>query len=262
VADIEAIKSRIRKLMAYANDGAASEGEIENAMRHAAALLDKHHLSESDIPTEEDERELTMGRAAATSQSTKFSTWEAMLSSAITNLFGCVGHYISYETAPQRINGIAVMDGGAVKKGRRLYYYGPETEAREAAALFEEWARSIATMGVARWGGCFRGDGAMYCYGFAKALQQKSLEINDDRKLIAAKALPGTGGKAIVLADRYTALQKQAKDWLADTLHITLSKGSRGSGYGSGSHDAFKEGSEHGRAAQFSRPSVRKQLPQ
>lgn len=261
MTDIEAIKARVRKLMAYANDGAASDGEIENAMRHAAALLDKHHLSESDIPSEEDERDLTMGRAAATSQSSKFSTWEGVLSSAIKNLFGCVGCYIDHETAPIRVNGIAVMDGGKVRKGRRVYYYGPETEAKEAASLFEEWSRSIATMGVARWGGCFRGDGAMYCYGFATALYNKSLAINNDRKQIAAKPLPGTGGKAIVLADRYTALQKQGKQWLADEMKIKLSKRGGGGGYGAGSNEAFGEGKSHGEAAQFGRNTSRRQLP-
>lgn len=42
--DIEAVKSRVRKLMALANDGQASDGEISNAMRMAAALIDQHRL--------------------------------------------------------------------------------------------------------------------------------------------------------------------------------------------------------------------------
>ena len=170
MSDIETIKARIRKLMAVAGDGVATDGEIDNAMRLAAKLLDQHHLASDDIDEQADADDLTMGRSFATSQAKRFSTWESSLSQAVTNLFGCVKCYISHDVAPVRVNGIAQQtSGGNVKLGWKIAFYGPASEAADAASLFEEWARSIATMGVARWGGCFRGDGAMYCMGFATA---------------------------------------------------------------------------------------------
>jgi hypothetical protein len=42
--DIERVKGRIRKLLATAADDAATEGEIDNAVRFARQMLAAHHL--------------------------------------------------------------------------------------------------------------------------------------------------------------------------------------------------------------------------
>lgn len=150
MSDIETIKNRVRKLMAVAGDGVATDAEIDTAMRLAAKLLDAHHLDMADVGTVQDDQDLTMGRVAATTTASWLSTWESTLAWAIAELFGCVKHYLSaQETCPIRVNGVAQVDRkGQVKLGRRIYFYGPALEAKEAAELFEEWARSIASMGV------------------------------------------------------------------------------------------------------------------
>jgi hypothetical protein len=46
---VQSVIRRIRKLMSYANDPAASPGEIENAMGHARRLMDQFHLDEAEV---------------------------------------------------------------------------------------------------------------------------------------------------------------------------------------------------------------------
>lgn len=263
--DSDRIRERVKKLLAVASCGSASDAEIENAMRHAAALIDKHHID----PSEAENRESSeMGRSFGTSQSTKFSTWESALMSAVCKLFGCVQAYIESTTQPVREHGIAKLDSrGNVVLGRKVCFYGPALEANEATELFQEWSRSIATMGVARWGGCFRGDGAMYCYGFASAIYKKATEVNVQRMKIAAKpvallgvAAPTDQTTAITLHGRYEMLKDQGTAWLKDECGVKVGKGSSRSGYSAGSRDAYNEGREHGSKAEFSRTAKRKLL--
>ena len=233
MSDIDTIKNRVRKLMAVAGDGVATDGEIENAMRLAAKLIDQHHLNADELQPAEPEAEIRMGRAFGISQARWFTTWESVLARAIERLFGCVKVYIDRETQPIRVNGIALMRGGKVVWGRKVCYYGPVVESTEAAELFTEWSRAIATMGVARWGGCFSGNGAQYCYGFAVALREKAERIDQERRLIQARPIPqltGTTCTAITLANRYELLREAGSDWLRNECGIKLSTGSPGPG--------------------------------
>lgn len=263
--DAAVIRERVKKLMAYAGDGSASEGEIDTAMRLAAKLIDLHHLDPDDLEDDIPEAKAEFGKAEATTCNTKLSTWESTLSAAVKQLFGCVSCYISHNLRPIRRNGITQTDReGRVKRGRTMVFYGPADDAREAAELFKSWSLSIATMGVARWGGCFKGDGAMYCMGFAEALWRKASEINVERLGIQARParlLPnGSKSTAITLADRYTKIVEQSKDWLQETHGVKLSGRGGGGGYRAGSEDAFNEGHQHGKAANFARAEKRKLL--
>lgn len=49
---VAAAIARIRKLMRYASDPNASEGEIENAMGHARRLMDEFHLDQAAVAEE------------------------------------------------------------------------------------------------------------------------------------------------------------------------------------------------------------------
>lgn len=267
MGNIDGIKDTVRKLMSLATDNKAGEAEIETALRMAAKLMDRHHLTNDDIGSREeadaDAADLTMGRVAATTQTTRFSTWESTLGGAILDLIGCINWYISHETAPVRVNGVAVIEGDEVKRGKRIYFYGPAKESAEAAELFEEWSRVIATMGVARWGGCFRGDGAMYCNGFADAVARIARKINRERQLTAARPLPQLAGEtstAITLSGRFDLLKKEAEVYLEKDHGIKLHTRSASSGYSAGSQDAYNEGKSHGEKSGFARKSGRKML--
>lgn len=45
----EKIINRVKKMMALANDSAASDGERENALRMSYALMAKHNLDMTDV---------------------------------------------------------------------------------------------------------------------------------------------------------------------------------------------------------------------
>ena len=60
---IDKAKDTIRKLLDLAADDAAAENEIENAIRFARKLMDKHNLSEDDLP-QADERIIDMEKEA------------------------------------------------------------------------------------------------------------------------------------------------------------------------------------------------------
>eukprot|EP00697_Spironema_sp_BW2_P005076 gnl/Spiro4/16852_TR9073_c0_g1_i1.p2 gnl/Spiro4/16852_TR9073_c0_g1~~gnl/Spiro4/16852_TR9073_c0_g1_i1.p2 ORF type:complete len:264 (-),score=24.00 gnl/Spiro4/16852_TR9073_c0_g1_i1:2671-3462(-) len=260
--DQQTIKDRVRKLMAVAGDGVATDGEIENAMRLATKLIDEHHLQPEDYSQPQQPDDLTMGRSFGTSQSERMSTWERTLASAIAKMFGCIKCYVDHQTQPIRVNGVAQTDATGVRMGRKICFYGPLVESAEAADLFSEWSRSIASMGVIRWGGCFRGDGAMYCQGFAQAILDKARKIDTARQLVQAKPIPqfsGDGSTAITLAGRYGLLRDAAEKYLRDECKVKLST-TRSSGYRSGDRGAYSEGHAHGSQADFGRASKRKMI--
>lgn len=269
MSNIDTIKERVRKLMAVANDGNAPEAEIDSAMRLAAKLLDQHHIDASEIGQEGKDEDLKMGRTFATSQASKFSTWEGVLGHAICKLFGCVQHYLSNDKAPIRANGFIQVDkDGSPKYGKKLCFYGPAVESAEAASLFQEWSASIATMGVARWGGCFRGDGGAYCYGFATALRNKAYQIDKDRQQIQARPVvllagtveSGNQSTAITLSGRYEILRDMGKTYLKTEHNVDLHNRGGGSGYANTGGDAYREGRQHGTSAHFGRSAKRKML--
>lgn len=262
MSDIETIKSRVRKLMAVANDGVATDAEIDTAMRLAAKLIDQHHIDATELGSKQDAEDLTMGEAGATTRTGKLTTWESTLANAIVKLFGSVQHYISHERAPVRDNGVVQMRDGGPVFGRRMFFYGPVVEAREAAELFEEWSRAIATMGVARWGGAFRGEGAHYCYGFASALYEKALQVDGERARIEARPIPqlqGSQTTAITLSSRYELLRDAGSEWIEKERGLKLRSSSR-SGYSNLNGQAYGEGRAHGSRAGFGRATQRRRL--
>lgn len=287
-AELERIKDQIRKLMAVANDGAASDGEITNYMNAAAKLIDKHHLKAEDFEkkdeapdADESKMELHLGKTG----SPKFHRWNTILANAVEQLFGCVKHYLDGDSEPMRIDGVVQFYTGKYagqrKEIKRFAFYGPAQEAAEAAELYTMWDRAIATMAVMRWGGAYRGSGEKYAEGFAAALLVKAMQINKARQLVEAKPLAlltheVAAGKdtalaiaeskttSITLSERYEKLQERAAEWLENDQGIKLGKGAARQGAQSGDNTAFREGHEHGSKAEFTRTGragQQKQLP-
>lgn len=267
MSDMEAIKNRVRKLMALANDGQASDGEIENAMRMAGDLIDKHHLDLEELTEEQRKRgEQDMGTGEGLTESSKFHQWETTLAWAICDLFGSVQFYMSGEKVPLRKNGIVQTYSGKyagqVKMRRKIVFYGPVEEASEAGELYTEWCQLIATMGVVRWGGAYRGDGEAYCQGFAGKLREIAREMNQKRLGVAAVApiaLLGEGVPSgeITLFKRNEIIRKRGSEWLEKDQGIKLGKGQALGGSGSAGGTAYREGREHATQAGFGRSGGR-----
>jgi len=82
MVDTSKVLEKVRKMMALANDAGASEGERDNAMRMAFALLTKHNLDESDL-------DVTENRQRADFITSQGSPWARIIASSIAKLYFC-----------------------------------------------------------------------------------------------------------------------------------------------------------------------------
>ena len=93
--DLEKIKDDIRCMLNLAADDAAAEGEIENALRFAKRLMDRHNLSEDDLDADPEIalEEAEFARQRVNGDSSKLATWEKMLAAHICNVIGGIDYY-------------------------------------------------------------------------------------------------------------------------------------------------------------------------
>ncbi len=248
--DQDRIKRRIRGLLNLASDDAAANGEIDNAMRMAAQLMEEHHLSEADVAVEAErkggavDQVPDMGTADCAAQGGNLSTWESVLSSAVGSLVGSVK---SYRTRAE----VKVGTFGRPREKIVIRYYGPAEDAALAAELLAEWSAVIAGLAFGKYGGCFKGDGAQYAYGFACALHTKAREADKARHRVitdSTRALVHVGAPS--LGALLEVRKHQAAAWL-DSTGVKLARGSRSGGYRAGSHDARSAGRADGARADF-----------
>ncbi len=255
--DNEKIKDKVRKLLNLANDSGAFDGEIENAMRFARRLMLQHNITEEELGSPRDPHEVAAeteyAQADAFSLGSNISNWECLLMSAISKLVGTVGAYKTSETRTKITTyGTIIFDtNGKSQEGKRVVFYGPAEDARDASELFAEWVHVIATMARLKYGGCFRGDGRSYAEGFAQALLLSVQNIQKEEvKEIAAEST----GRALVLRNAFGLIEaKKARgaEWLRQELGIKLRKTS---GHGNRNNpSAFGAGMSDGKKSSFTR---------
>ena len=249
------IKRRIRGLLNLAAGDGAAEGEIDNAMRMAAELMQEHHITQADVEAEAAAAQacgapaakVEMGQADGVCGTSKLSTWESVLSTAVEILVGSVK---CYRTHAQVKTGSVF---GATESRSVLRFYGPAEDAQLAAGLFDEWRQVIGTMAVGLYKGCWKGDGAMYAYGFATTLCKRAREAAQARTQISTASTQAIVHVASgTLADVLRHKQQLASNWLRDEMKIKLCSGGRGGGYSSGSVSALAQGRADGSRAEFS----------
>lgn len=257
--DNDRIKRRIRAMLNLANDSAAADGEIDNAMRFAAQLMNEHHVSAEDLAAEAavngaPPADPDMGQADGLCGTARLATWESVLGAAIVRLVGSIK---CYQTSV-----LAKPSGGSVfssasESRKALRFYGPTEDATLAAELFDEWRQTIGAMAVGRYGGCYRGDGAMYAYGFACRLSERAGEAERERRTIPAgsNAIVLASGKS--LAEALAHKQALAAKWLAGQ-GVNLGSAGRRSGYSAGSLSAREAGRADAGRADFSATRRRK----
>lgn len=218
----EAIKSRIRKLLALANDSAAAEMEIEQALCHAQRLMDLHHVSEADLsPAEREER---MARITTFTGSNKRQAWEGWLINAVCDALGGIASYWSDASVVRSETGAAVLGkDGEVRQAVSVTFFGAEEDCILARSVYDETRLTIATMGRLRWGGVYKGEGRSYCEGYVLGLTAR---LQGERKA-RQEAAAGADQRAIVLRrnDIVKAKVVKANAWLKDELKVKLGKG-------------------------------------
>jgi len=258
-ADVERVKNRIRKLLNVAKNDAATEGEIDNALRFAKDMMDSHHLSEEDLVDEPEDQYKAAAAAKRdrvfVSAAGKFYTWEKWLSSFVAEFVGGVGVYLDRGKRIARDHrGVVILDDwGEPYRAVRYCFYGIAEDVHIAAELFHELRLTIKAMARLRWGSCYVKDGGVYCEGFVMGLCTKIERQKKRQRQIAQQS----GSTALVLVDRRNDLvafkKKKATDWLAKSVGIRLSKASADPyGGANGSSQAYCEGIEDGERADVS----------
>jgi hypothetical protein len=165
---IDKVKQTIADLLNLARNDAATQGEIDNAMRFARRLMDAHHLSEDDCKTQQNQPQAMSwecGEKPIYGYNTRFMLWEVRLAQFIEKFVGSVGIYRDNEIK------LVFREGeiqGAPKQA--LVYYGPLDDVQLAADLYDKWYHVIITMAKLRIGHVVRGLGRSYCEGFVAGM--------------------------------------------------------------------------------------------
>lgn len=259
------VVARIRKMLDI-KEGTATPGEIENAMALASKLMQDHQLLEADIQASENPPpDQPMGTADAASGGTNWATWESELVRAVSDLVGTVQYYLAH--------GVKTVEGAfnTERVGKGYRFYGPEEDCSIAAELFADLRHTIATLAIGKFGGVYKGDGAMYAMGFAQALKARAAKANQERDATVTNstrtmamrgvaALAGASKGALVHTPQAAAgslgmvvAQKRdlASKWLADVRGVKLSRTNGGGGYSAGSASALSQGQTDGARTAF-----------
>lgn len=255
--NLDKIKDKLRKLLNLSDSVSASKGEVDNAMNAATRLMSQHNLTRDDIDLSASDpvKNVTMGRHSSVSLGRNFSTWESMLLQFVAKFIGFTKSY-QHPSQPLKKNGIAVLDEqGKQRFGSMVYFYGSDESAEVCVDIYEELRDTIQAMGLLLHGGWFRGDGAMYCQGFANGLQSALARSKDGLKLCDDQTT------ALVLQDEKNqlAVEIKSKEWLKKVhgVKVTMvkTKGAR-----SGDRRAYREGQRDGANYNPSRPTPTRKL--
>ena len=231
MSQIDKVKDRIRKLLNLAENDAASEGEINNAINFAQRLMQEHHLTKDDVHAAAAAEEVAeMMKQAAYTTGAKASPWEAGLASFVAKMIGSVGVYTGGVETAKTTHGTTMFDAKGKPMSRSTYvFYGEAEEVRLATELYYDLSRTIAAMARMRYGGALRGDGRDYGLGFVSGLASQLAA--------AATAAKAESTESTALAVRCAAIVHQKKaaasTWLS-SQGINLSTGRRRFTGGSG----------------------------
>lgn len=233
MADLDKVKDRIRKLLNVAENDAASQGEIDNAVRAARNMMHAYNLEEDDC-TLAGETPTQMGTATAATNGVKVVLWQSKLASVVCDLIGGVSCY-------QNSGGSNRVVAGRHKRFGGFTFYGREDLAQLAAETYEELCTTVATMGKLKHGGWARQEGAVYCQGFVQGLYDQIVEA--DRLAQQTE----TGTSLVVRSNALIAQQRtEARRWLSTERGVRLHRTSKSGG--SGSASTFDQGRQDGRS--------------
>lgn len=185
----EKLIARIRKMLALANDAAATEAERDTALQMVYKLLAKHNLSMTDVAP---------ARAERRTQSTELfygRPWALTVCKAVAELFFCA-YFVSPSSEKNMVHHYFVgKESNAITALEMARYLvgSIRKEARRRQRELSEnmtWQRS-------------------FCLGAASRLWARVKELQKQE----SEATPGT---ALVLANLYERERSENKGWLAE----------------------------------------------
>jgi len=253
---VDNVKARIRKLLNLAENDAATEGEVANAVAFAQRLMAEHHLSEHEV-----RQDCQPNAHAVMADLEKLASWERTLGSFVAKLIGSVGVYLNGTVRVRTAAGTLLYDskGQPVERGS-VKFYGEAEEVRLACQLYTDLGLTIAAMARLQFGGVFRGEGRSYADGFVAGLYTK---------LSTAEKLAAGDNKALAL--RCTAIVQAKKQHAAAWLKgqgVKLGSASRSGGrehhrgaYEQGKQDGAAQGVSVTRRGKLATAGEQRQLP-
>lgn len=251
------IREKIKGLLNIAKDDAASEHEVETALRLATRLMEKNQLSEEDLVGDpvaqrnsvRDEKKVKQ----SSSVGTKIWTWETILSSAVQQVVPGVGVF-SCKSQEKTPSGLIVRDEkGEPKKVGQFVFFGSEEDVEIAIRVFSEVRLAVIALARLKYGSVFRGDGAAYAEGFCTGLyhklkSEKAAEL-DSAKIAASNNQPN----GLILIERRNDLIKakieSSRNWLASpaggSIRLTVESRSGSSGSSQARSAGVRDGSKY-----------------
>jgi hypothetical protein len=214
------IVSRIRKMMAIANDAAASEGERDNAMRMALKLLAKHNLSMKQI-----DASVAPEERGKTIMSDRNDPWARQVAGAIARLFFCKYYYVPYTAQTRCEHNFIGLESNTVTAMEITKYV--------LASIRAEAAKYVRETGI--------GTPRDFCKGATLRIHARCEALRKEAEQeSAAEATPGT---ALVLASVYQQ-EQAANDAFLEAMNVKL-KSSKDKQRAAGS-SGFWAGHEYG----------------
>jgi hypothetical protein len=251
--DIEKVKDTIRKMLNLAGDEAASQGEIDNAMRFAARLMEKHQLSEEDL-SKVDEKLVDIEKAAcdrATSYcmgATTLGHWHNTAANFVCAFVGGVKWYY-IRKAIHREGGIVQLSRSGIPKYKAVItFYGIAEDVEIAKQVFDELQVTVIAMAKLRFGAVYRGSGRSYCEGFMSGVYSKWREDQDRQLKLAQQPTTSSGTSLMVIDGRKALVSKKelrARHYAEEELGMVFGKGRSLHSHGV-DHSAYSEGRTDG----------------
>lgn len=216
------VLDRVRKMLALANDAAATEGERDNAMRMAYATLAKHNLDMADVGSNQTQevREEQMSRMSA-------YPWARAIAHSVAGLFFCSYYY--------------ARAGGA---SAHHYFVGRQSNAITANEMAQYIISSVFKELRQRFPSQTAPQARAFATGVADALRVRCYRLRKEAEQASQVAQAGTG-RELVLASLYDQEQKANQAWMDANVGELVTQKDR-SHAASGS--AYNAGISHGKS--------------
>ena len=212
---MEKILDKVKKLLALANNSAATDGERDNALRMAHGLLAKHNLSMEDAQ----EHEAMEGREKQYIE-TFHMTWAKHVCNNIAKLFFC-SYYVG-----QKLN---------ATKGKH-YFVGKQSNAITATLISTYVINSILKECRNNWKHNLAPESRSFCIGAADRLRERVAEMIKD-----ANVAGGTEGTSIILHNLYKSEADANKLFLENSGTSLVNVKSRDTKVNSAHYDAGQQ---------------------
>lgn len=190
---MSAIVEKIQKLFALANDPAATEGERDNALRMAGALMAKHNIDQAAIHAKAGTKaKITSVQAEAD------KTWHGWISWGVSHLMGCKSTYrddgnINFYGPPEVIDAARMTYDSIVQQIEMLYKQNLRSGMSQSArANFRRTFKEAA----------------------ASRVQQRIKEIVENLRTRDAIAQQATGCTALVIARSIDQQLADIEEWM------------------------------------------------